>query len=105
MILELFYLTVIVCFIVDVSGIVDTVKHTLFVMLKGRNIPYREFSLKPFDCSLCSTWWLGIIYLIFFGEFGLQNILFVSLYAYGAEIISNTMIRVRDMVNYLIEKI
>ena len=52
-------LTAIIVFIVDLSGwsewLLDMVSHITH---------RRAVSFKPFTCSLCASWWAGIIYLV-----------------------------------------
>lgn len=58
-------------FIIDYSGFIDEADKILTKVLKSRvplHIP------KPFSCSLCSTFWLGLIYLLCVGQFNLLNI-------------------------------
>lgn len=70
--LELTMLTVVVVFIVDVSGFLDTIKSWL-----SKWLDKKVSTLKPFDCSLCMTWWAGIVYAIFQNEFTLHVVTFV----------------------------
>lgn len=70
--LELTMLTVVVVFIVDVSGFLDTIKSWL-----SKWLDKKVSTLKPFDCSLCMTWWAGIVYAIFQNEFTLPVVTFV----------------------------
>lgn len=105
MILDLIYLTLIVCFIVDLSGFVDVFKEWLYYFLKGRKTPYKEYSFKPFDCSLCMTWWSGIVYLLFTGNLSVQNIFVVALFAYSAEIFSEFMYTIKHFFIYVIDKL
>ena len=72
-ILNLILIQIITVFIVDLSGIIDTLKKLLwkkFVKIGD----YHNLSIKPFDCSLCSTFWICIIYLLCTGNFTLPYI-------------------------------
>lgn len=58
--LHLLIIAVIVCYIVDITGIVGSIKSTLKSWLKIKG----DVSLKPFDCSLCMTHWISLIYVL-----------------------------------------
>lgn len=61
--INLILLAVIVCFIVDLSGVVDSIKH--FIWKRWIKVgDYHQLSLKPLSCSLCSVWWTGLLYLL-----------------------------------------
>lgn len=67
-------LALVVIYIVDISGIVDSLKWTL-----GRWLNITVGRLKPIDCSLCMTWWVGLIYIIAAGEFSIYTLLCVAM--------------------------
>lgn len=63
MMLELMYIALCIVFVTDVSGFTDTWKgwlHSWLGVKVGR--------VRPFDCSLCLTFWTGTIVLIATGE-------------------------------------
>ena len=67
--LDMLLIQVIVCFILDLSGFIESVEGGLSRMLRFRcSIP------RPFSCSLCMGWWINIIYLIIIGSFTLRFI-------------------------------
>jgi hypothetical protein len=69
MIYELLLITAIVSFGIDVAGFVETIKE------KGsRWLGVRIRSLKPFDCSLCSTWWCCLLWLLCTRQFSLAGV-------------------------------
>ncbi len=73
---NLLLLAVVVVFVVDLSGIVDTIKGVL-----GRWLNVKVRRLRPFDCSLCMVWWSGLGYLLVIGRFSLGPVAFVALLA------------------------
>lgn len=75
-IIDLAILTTVVVFIVDLSGVVDDFKRRL-----SRWIAAPVDRVKPFDCSLCVTWWSGLAYLLIAGAFNLRGLLAVTLCA------------------------
>lgn len=91
---DLLMLTVIVCFIIDISGIIESIEWYLSKWLGGNvKLP------KPFNCSLCSTFWLGLIYTIIYSEFTLVNFCIVSLFAAFSEEITNTILIIKQLIS------
>ena len=100
MILELLLLTVIVCFVVDISGFIDTIKNLIWKWVFNGKREYREFRLKPLDCSLCMSFWIGIIWISIF-EFTLFNLFFVTVFAALSEDITGFI----KIIKYLLNKV
>lgn len=95
MILDLFLITIIICFIIDISGIIESIEWWLSKWLKVPcKIP------KPFSCSLCMTFWIGLIYISIL-DFSLINLLFVSVFAALAEEITGFI----KIIKYLLNKV
>ena len=67
--INLLLISAIVVFIVDISGAVDSLKSGLKRILTKGVMKDSDYSLKPIDCSLCMTFWSGIIYLLCTGNF------------------------------------
>lgn len=112
MCIDLFMIAIIVCFIVDISGIIDSVKRMIWKWIFNDKIVYSDFRLKPFDCSLCLTFWVGLIWLIVQGEVTLFNIMAVCLLSALTEQITNTITlfkqliaRLQDAIQDLITKL
>lgn len=67
MILTAFLITVSVVFIIDYSGVVNELKQYVFKYYFPK-CEFRDFRIKPLDCSLCMTFWCNVIILtILFG--------------------------------------
>lgn len=99
MLIDLFLITLIIVFIIDISGFVDEMETILSKWLKGKaRVP------KPFSCSLCMTWWTGLIYLLIIGEFTLLWIATVALFALLSGVLATLLICVRETLNWVIEK-
>lgn len=99
MILELLMISVIVCFIIDISGIVESIESALSKWLKGKaQIP------KPFNCSLCMTFWVGLIYVICV-DCTLLNVLLVCVVSALTEPISKCIMIVRELISWVFDKI
>ena len=97
--IDLILIAVIVCFIVDCSGIMTDFKKLAAKIIKRRtkiSINPNEINIKPFTCSLCSVWWSGIIYLIIFNKFIIQYIAFVALLSLISANISGLLLTIKD---------
>lgn len=71
---ELAALTLTIVFIVDRSGMKDTMLKGVSVMLHRR-----VESFRPFTCSLCCTWWLGLFWLLIRGAFCIEGVAVVAI--------------------------
>lgn len=97
MILELLIITTIICFIIDISGIIESMEWWLSKWLKVNcKIP------KPFSCSLCMSFWIGVIWISIF-EFTLFNLLFVCLFAMMSEEITQILSTIKYLIHRLID--
>lgn len=104
MFLDIFFIVFIVVYIVDISGIVDTIKQVIWRWLfKDRE--YREFRLKPFDCSLCLSFWSGLIYLLCVGQFNIPMIGYVCLLSALSGVIGNCVKVVTIILGCAIDKL
>lgn len=74
---DLFLLAWVVVFIIDLSGIVESIKGALGRWLGGKIRP-----LRPFDCSLCMVWWCGLAYALLTHRLTLGVIAYIALLAY-----------------------
>lgn len=93
MILDLLLISIIICFIIDISGIIENIEWYLGKWLGGKaTIP------KPFSCSLCSIFWIGLLWIIFSGQFTLLNIVYVCLFAAFSEQITNMIIIIKQLI-------
>lgn len=64
MILNLIFIWIIAVIVIDISGIMDSVKYGLSRFLTKGKIPTTDYRIKPFDCSFCMNFWTGLVYLI-----------------------------------------
>lgn len=107
-ILDLFFIQVIVVFIVDISGVADTFKSLVkYIVTKGK-MKDSNYDLKPWTCSLCMTWWTGIIYLLWTGNFTLPYIVVLCLLCAFCDVVGKYIILIEDIaikITQLIYKI
>lgn len=97
---NLIALSAVIAYITEVSGIIDTLKYAL-----GRWLGVTVSRLKPLDCSLCMTWWCGLIYIICVGECSVINIAFIALLSALAHNIAEGIMLISDSISLGIDKI
>lgn len=98
--LNILLLAIVTIFIVDISGIIETLKDYLGKWLKiivGR--------LRPLDCSLCMTFWVCLIYAICVGAFSIPMLAYISLLSFLSMRIGDLLRLADDILSALINKI
>lgn len=92
--INLLVIAFLVVFIIDLSGIIEELEKMIAKWLKVSKVHIP----KPFSCSLCSTWWLGLLYLIIIGNFTIAMVGYVALLAYLTPIWMNVLIALKDVL-------
>lgn len=103
--LNILLLSFIVVMIIDVSGFVDELKSVIKSILTNGKMSDPNYSLKPFDCSLCMTFWTGIVYLLIINNLTLFNITFTLFIAVMTPVIRDLIFMIREIMTYIIRKI
>lgn len=99
--LNLLILQLIIVFIVDLSGVMEHIKKRIWKWLKGEK-PYKDFEFKPFGCSLCMTFWTGLIYLLITHSFTIPYIAYVCLLAFLASTTASLLQLLKDALDTLL---
>ena len=94
-----------VVLIVDLSGFVQSLKRFISLKLTKNKMDTTTFSLKPFDCSFCMTFWCSLLYITIAGQLTLVNILFALLCAYFSDVVKQFLIFVKDLCIKVIDKL
>ena len=101
--LELLLICAIIIFICDLSGAIDDLVIPLvksaFNIQKNANI-----SLKPFSCSLCMTFWIGLIYLLILRAFTIPNIAYVCMLAYLTPHLKAILLYIKEFLIWIENK-
>jgi hypothetical protein len=98
--LNIFLLALIVVYVVDVSGIVESLKEAI-----GKVLRIKVGRLRPLDCSLCMVWWVCLIYAICVGSLSIPMLAYISLLSFLAIRLADLMRLVSDIIGAIIEKI
>lgn len=105
MIINLLWITVLVVFLTDLSGGWDYILPVLWKLLY-KGLPYNpNWRPKLLSCSLCQTWWLGIIYLLCTGLFTWFNLMLVGLLAFFTPVIKDILIVVKELIIKILNKV
>lgn len=80
-------------FLLDLSGAWNEITTMVSGWLTNGKVK-KPFQLKPFSCSLCMTFWSGLVYLLCAGQLTLPNMAYVCLMAYMTP-------RIKDMLQVL----
>ena len=105
MIIELILIQLIIVFIIDLSGAADSLKLFISKILTKGKIQTTNFDLKPFTCSLCMTWWTGLIYLLICHSFTIPYIALVALLSYFTPLSSSILLLIKDLAIFLVNKL
>lgn len=105
MILDILLIQIILVYIIDLSGVSEHIKRGIWKWLKGKDKPYKDFELKPFLCSLCMTFWTGLLYLLLTHQFTLTGILVVSLASYLTTTTNNLLLLIKDTIDVMLYKL
>lgn len=104
-VLNLIIISLVNVLIIDISGFIDSVKSLISKVLTNKQIDTTNFSLKPFDCSFCMTFWTGLLYTLVIGQFTLVNLLIILLLAFMTEPVYRILLLIKDMILKIIDKI
>lgn len=99
-VLDLLFLTIIICFIVDVSGFFNFIKKFIASRLEGKykNLKSEDIKIPFITCSLCSVWWCGLIYLLITHNFTIPYIALVSFLSLISSNISGFLFSIKDIL-------
>ena len=62
--IDILFIAVICVVIIDISGFTQSWKSGLKRLLTRGRMDDPYYTLKPFDCSFCITFWTGLIYML-----------------------------------------
>lgn len=102
-IINLILIQIIICFIIDMSGIIPSIKTVISKYLTKDKITTSNYSFKPFDCSLCMMHWIGLLYILF------QSTPFIPYYALVCFLslttsnTTNLLFTIKDKLNKIID--
>ena len=90
-----------ICTLIIESGFFSEIEIKLSKILFKNSI--RLYFGKIFHCTLCSTVWISIAYLLFTNQFTLLNFLIVLLYGYSTNILAEILHMTLDAFSSIFE--
>jgi hypothetical protein len=106
--LNILLIAIAIVIITDLSGVVDYIKRHLYHWMTG-NYNYPETWDTPIihlmSCSLCQTWWCGLIYLIVIGQVTFASIAYLLAIAYLTTTIRDLIVLIKEVLTKIIDKI
>lgn len=103
--LNLLIISLVVILIVDISGFIPNLKRFISRRLTKNHIETTDFSIKPFDCSFCMTFWSLLMYLIIVNEFTFINILGVVMITLFTDVTKQLLLLIKDLLIKMIDVI
>ena len=100
--LNILFIAVIVVIVIDNMDFVDNVKKLISSILTKGKIKSSSYTLKPFDCSLCMTFWISLFYLIIQNQVTLITITYTLVIALLTPQINDLIKLVEDLITKLI---
>lgn len=100
---DLLLVASITIYIVDLSGFTQSWRSALARRMHINETNLRP--LKPFDCSLCMTWWVCLIYALIEGQLSLQVIAYSALLSFLSVPIGQAMIFIREWLSWITDKL
>ena len=91
--LDVIFIQIIVCYIIDLSGVIQSIEDGLSKLLKFKCVIPR-----PWNCSLCSGWWINLIYLIITHNFTLPYVVFVAIVSFFSKNISGFLRWIQELL-------
>lgn len=102
--LNIFIITLIIVFVLDLTDFWQNVSKGLSWLITNGKVA-KSFELKPFSCSLCSTFWVNLIYVLVAGAFSIPMVGYILLMSYLTPIFADGMRLIRDFIVKLLEEI
>ena len=103
--LNLLLIALVSVLIIDISGFIDSLKLLISKWLTKSKLQTVQYRIKPFDCSFCMTFWVGLVYTIVTGSFNLVTLAAILLIAFMTEPIKQLLLLVKDLLIKIIDVI
>ena len=98
--IELLLVAAITIYIVDLSGFTESWRSALTRAIKAKDLK----PIRPFDCSLCMTWWVCIIYSLCTESFSLPILAYIAALSFLSIPLGQFFIFLREGMTFLLNK-
>ena len=103
--LNLFLISVIWVLILDIAGFSEEIRKICGKILGISPSLAQNLELKPITCSLCMTWWTGVIYLIVIGKISFIYISLTLLFSCFTTTLKDFIFLVQDLITHFFNQI
>lgn len=83
--------------VIDLSGFIDEAEQIL-----SRRMGIKAHIPKPFSCSLCTTHWIGLIWLICSGRWTMGYYAITLILAFLTPVISDALITLKELMGRIV---
>ena len=97
-------ITLIVVSVLDVFGFWNEISGNIKKWMTGGKLS-EPFELKPFSCSLCSSFWCNLIYIVAINQFSIVMLAYIVGLSYMTPVFKDLLFTVRDFISYIIRLI
>lgn len=102
----LLLLTVMMVIVIDLTDFIDSLKQAIWKwVFKGNPREYRDFRLKPIDCALCSSFWLGMLYLVIWGKWTIGLMVFQLFLSYITPVIKDALLLIKAILQRMVDAV
>ena len=102
--INILLIAVIAVFIIDLSGAINNLVKPIVRKVLHLS-PNADIHLPLIGCSLCVTFWVGLIYLLAVKAFALPGVVAVCIASFLTPIISDILILCKDILTKIIDLI
>lgn len=99
--IEILLVAVFWVLVIDISGFIGHLKGKISKWLTGR---VQDFSFKPWDCSLCMSWWTCFIIILING-WSFKMVVLALFISCMTGVIKNLIMMVTDFCYWMINKL
>lgn len=104
--LMLFIIWFVTCYVVSISGVMDSVKRFIYKWLTGRRLKdVNEFSLKPLDCNICMSFWMILFASWIIGSGFWIGLLYACIASLLAPVFTSFIETIRDILGKWVNKL
>lgn len=108
MLLNLLLIALVCVLIIDISGFVDTIKSLISKLLTNSKFNTTNFRIRPFDCSFCMTFWVGLVYILVTQQFTLVTLALILIMSFITEPLHQLLLLIKDLIlkiiNYIYDR-
>lgn len=99
--LILLLVTLCLCYVIDLSGWTEFWKPKAQAWIKDKTGVFVR-DLKPFDCSSCAVFWVGLIVCLCYGQLGWVQLAYVCGLSFFSVVFTQALGLLRELVQGLL---